>query len=95
MLGRKLSVEAMIDRKTVIDVVAKDDHTTERRLQIDVFAQRQSYDTGEIARISWIPGAQNPADSDEPGLISYIPPIPLDDVKRLHDLITRVGNVTR
>lgn len=63
MMGRKLTLEAMKDLKTVFDVVSNDSHTTERRLQIDVFAFLQSYDTGEIALIVCIPGNQNTVDS--------------------------------
>lgn len=46
MMGRKLSLDAMTDSKTVFNVVSKDGHTAERRLQIDVFLLRQSHDTG-------------------------------------------------
>ena len=62
ILGTELVIEAMIDSRTVFNVVAKKAKTTERRLQIDIFALRQSYDTGELNRIAWIPGQSNPAD---------------------------------
>ena len=63
IIGRTIKLEAMIDSKTVFNVVAKDGQTAEKRLQIDVLALRQSYDLGELDRIAWIPGHENPADS--------------------------------
>ena len=62
ILGRSFKIEAMIDSKTVFNVVAKDGKTTERRLQIDILSLRESYDNGELNRIAWIPGPTNPAD---------------------------------
>lgn len=44
LIGRPLSLEAMINKKTVSNVVAKDGQTTEIPLKIDVLALRQSYD---------------------------------------------------
>lgn len=63
ILGRKIKIEALIDSKTVFNVITKEGSTTERRLQIDILALRQSYDIGELHRIGWIPGPTNPADS--------------------------------
>lgn len=63
LLGRTIKLEALIDSKTVFNVIAKDGKTSEKRLQIDVLALRQSYDLGELDRIAWIPGKRNPADS--------------------------------
>lgn len=60
---RSVPIEAIIDSKTMFNVIARDGQTTERRLQIDIFALRQSYDNGELRRISWIPGTANPADA--------------------------------
>ena len=62
ILGRHVKVEVMVDSKTTFNVVAKDGKTTERRLQIDVLALRQSYDLGELDRLAWIPGSLNAAD---------------------------------
>lgn len=63
ILGHHISLDALIDSRTVFNVIAKDAQTAERRLQIDVLALRQSYDAGELERIGWIPGDKNPADS--------------------------------
>lgn len=62
IIGRSIRLEALIDSKTVFNVIAKDGQTAERRLQIDVLALRQSYDIGELDRLAWIPGKDNPAD---------------------------------
>ena len=62
ILGRSMSIEAMIDSKTVFNVVAKEGKITEKRLQIDILALRQSYDGGELKHIAWIPGDINPED---------------------------------
>lgn len=63
ILGRTLLMEAMVDSWTLFSVIAKDAPTTERRLQIDVAALRESYAKGELHRIGWIPGLANPADA--------------------------------
>lgn len=52
VIGKKMDLEAMIDSSTVFYVVAKDGATTERRLQIDVFALWQSYDNGQLSKIA-------------------------------------------
>ena len=62
ILGTALVIEPMIDSRTVFNVVAKEAKTTERRLQTDIFALRQSFDTGELNRMPLIPGQSNPAD---------------------------------
>ena len=85
ILGRQLRIEAMIDSKTVFNVVAKEGKTTERRLQIDITALRQSYDLGELDRIAWIPGASNPADSlTKPVLLTTSPLFDIMKNNKLH-----------
>lgn len=56
ILRRKMDLEAYTDWKTLFNIVAKDEATKERRLQIDFFALRESYEEGEFSRIWWIPG---------------------------------------
>lgn len=63
IIGRKLKMEALVDSRTVFNVVAKDGQSTEKRLQIDVLALHQINDEGELNRIAWIPRSENPADS--------------------------------
>ena len=63
ILGRTLDVEAYVDSKTLFDVVAKNSNTTEKRLQIDIFALKESYAKGELRKLTWIPGNNNPADA--------------------------------
>ena len=75
ILGRKIVVEAMVDNKSVFNVIAKDGKTAERRLQIYVLALRQSYDLGELERIAWIPGTDNPADSLTKPVLSTSSPL--------------------
>lgn len=42
ILEKNLLIEAVIDSKTLFDVVVKDRSPTEKRLQIDIFAVKQS-----------------------------------------------------
>lgn len=44
-------------------VVAKDAGTTDKRLQIDIVSLTESYERGELSRINWMPGKNNPADA--------------------------------
>lgn len=54
-------MEATINRTTVFNVIYKDGKTMVRCLQIDLFAIEHNYDSGELERVSWIPGTDNPA----------------------------------
>lgn len=63
LIGWPLTFEAIVDSKTVLNVVAKDGQSKERRLHIYVLALGHSYEEGHFLRIAWIPGTQNPADS--------------------------------
>lgn len=49
--GLALTLEAIIDSNSVFDVLAKDSATAEKRLQIDIFALRESYSKGELDKI--------------------------------------------
>lgn len=62
MTGLNLKMEALVDSKTVFDVIAKYSQTGEKRLQIDVNALRQEYDYGELHRLGWLPCILNAAD---------------------------------
>lgn len=62
LLGKEVSLEAYVDSRSVFEVLAKDDNTTEKWLQIDIHALRKSYSKGELDRIGWISGDSNPAD---------------------------------
>lgn len=50
ILGRKICLEAFVDSKTLFNVVGKDGATTDRRIQIDIYALRESYAKGELSR---------------------------------------------
>lgn len=75
LLGRQVKVEAYTDSKTLFNVIAKDGATTERRLQIDIFALKESYERGELSRIGWIPGKSNVADALTKDMIGTSSPL--------------------
>lgn len=63
LLGRTIALEAYVDSRSLFKVVTKNRNTAERRLQNDMFALRDSYQTGELKSIGWIQGKENPADA--------------------------------
>lgn len=62
ILRKYIPLDGVIDSKTLFNIVAKSSTTLEKRLQIDVFALRESHEKGELRNIAWIPGTNNPAD---------------------------------
>lgn len=62
IIGRKLCFEAYTDSKTLLNIVAKDGATTERRLKIYIFAFHGSHEKGELSSNGWIPSSENIAD---------------------------------
>lgn len=68
-------LEVMIDSKTVFSVVAKDGKTTERQQQNDILALRESYDSGELQRITCILGPEQPADPLIKPALSTVSPL--------------------
>ena len=75
LTGIEMMIEALVDSKTVFDVIAKDAKTTERRLRIDVMALRQSYDAGELEKVGWFPGEENAADPLTKYMLSLVSPL--------------------
>lgn len=63
LLGRSLGLETGINSRSVLNYIPKDDTKTKRRLKSDVIALQQSYNAGEMSRISWIPGNDNSSNS--------------------------------
>lgn len=63
MFERDTELEAYVDSKTVFEVLANQATTCEKRLQIDINALRESYDRGELAKVSWTPEKVNSADA--------------------------------
>lgn len=63
IIGRPVKLAAYIDSRSVFDVIAKDGNTTEKRLQIDIFAVPQSYKNVESVMIRWVPDVANPIDA--------------------------------
>lgn len=77
LLNRNVEMEAFVDSRTLFNVVTKNSNTAERRLQIDIFALRESYKNGELKRIGWIKGNENPADVLTKELLSDASPMSL------------------
>lgn len=75
IIGRTVQVEALIDSKTLFNVIAKDASTAERRLQIDALALRESYSIGELSRIGWLPGTRNPTNGLTKCILSQNSPL--------------------
>ena len=73
--GIHMDIEGMTDSRTTFNVVAKETQSTERRLQIDIHSLRESYDTGEMKRMSWIPGVINAADQMTKPILSELSPL--------------------
>ena len=73
--GQLIPIYAFGDSRTVFNVIAKQSSTTEKRLQIDVNALRESYRKGELSSLAWIPGASNPADGLTKGPIKASHPL--------------------
>lgn len=63
LIGRKVEITGFVDSKTLFDVVTKDGTTTKKGLLIDICALKESYDRGELKRLSWLPGKETPADA--------------------------------
>lgn len=62
VFARKFPIEVYTDSRTTFNCIAKHAKTSEKRLQIDAAALRESYIRGEISAFAWVPGYQNPAD---------------------------------
>ena len=62
LLGTSIPMDVYVDSKTLFNIVAKDGNTAEKRLKIDMWAIRESYDKKEIRNIYWIASSMNLAD---------------------------------
>jgi hypothetical protein len=58
-----IPVRAFTDSQSLFDCVTKLSTTLEKRLMIDLYGLRQSYERRELTSIAWIPGGENPADA--------------------------------
>jgi Reverse transcriptase (RNA-dependent DNA polymerase) len=63
IFGRSIPVYAFVDSRTTFNVIAKHARTLEKRLAIDSHALQESLARGELSRLGWIPGTENPADA--------------------------------
>lgn len=55
-------MKSYLSRRSFVDVITKDMNTREKRIQIEIFALRGSYENGELEIICWIPGVKSPAE---------------------------------
>lgn len=62
LIPRPIALKSFVDSKTLFDVIAKEGRTTENPLLIDNAAVHESYETGELGKVRWIPGRHNPGD---------------------------------
>lgn len=63
ILERHLQIDAYVYCKTLFDFVVENGGSTEKRLQIDIYALRENYDVGELTnKLNWIASKKNPAD---------------------------------
>lgn len=62
LLNRTVDLCAFVDTRTTSNWVAKQASTSENRFQIDGSAIKQAYTNGEITKIGWVCGDENPAD---------------------------------
>lgn len=75
VMDKKIPLDAYIDSNTVFNVIARKGPTMEKRLQIDVFALRESDTKGELRSAAWIDGNQNVVGGLTKGLIGRDHPI--------------------
>lgn len=61
LLGRKKTIEAYVDSRSVCDVVSKKGMTVEKRLQTYIHGPKESYASGELSKIGWVRVNANPA----------------------------------
>lgn len=60
---RAIPITIYTDSKSLYDGISGINSTTEKRLLIDLEILRQAYELREIAKVAWIPSADNPADA--------------------------------
>lgn len=58
MLRHSIDIEAYVHSQKIFNIIAKNNNTSERRLQFDVFALRESYRQGELKKRGWNPGTK-------------------------------------
>lgn len=96
LTGRKVTIDCPVDSRTLFNVIAKYDRTSEKRLQIDIFELRESYAAGDMQRLSWIPGVGNPADALTREKVMPTSPITKNELQQSGNSIRGLGKcVTR
>lgn len=60
--ARQVPLESFVDRRTLLNFIAKNSRTAERTPQVDVCALRESDLKGELKQIGSLPGKQNETD---------------------------------
>lgn len=96
IMEKEVMIEAYVESRTLFDVVEKDGTTTEKRLLIDRSALKESFETGELRRVAWIPGRSSTADA--PHKISTYQNIPVPvmgphDLEPIPSIPDRLGNM--
>ena len=62
ILGKEIPMDIFVDSRTLFNIVAKDASPSEKRLKIDIWALKESYNKKEFENLYWIEGEKNPAD---------------------------------
>lgn len=59
LLGLEISLEKLVNSRTLVNVIPKDSTAAVRRPLIDIFALKESYRRGEVNGIVYVPGNEN------------------------------------
>jgi hypothetical protein len=62
MTGLDIQLLIMTDSKSLFDIITRRQHTTEKRLMVDIAAIREGFSRREIANVGLIKSEDNPAD---------------------------------
>ncbi len=69
ILGKTLPIGAIVDSRTLFNVIVKSCNTLGKRRQIDLHAIRESHVKGELRHLAWVPGTENAADGMTKGIV--------------------------
>ena len=75
LLAKQVHIDSYVESRALFYVVTKNSSTLEKRLQIDVFALRESHARGELRYLAWVLGDQNYADGLTKGIFSDAHPL--------------------
>lgn len=63
ILKKDIPLRMLTDSKSLFDIITKNSHTSEKRLQIDIQVIREAYEKHEISDVGFIRSENNPADA--------------------------------